>query len=63
MNKDPKQLAPVLTSKGEPWYELCYYCGKMIDFIKDSKSSWKRVGGIDSKLVRHSHCYDERPLK
>jgi hypothetical protein len=63
MEKSKWQLGPALTSKGAPWYQLCYYCGKMIDFIKDSKSNWKRVGGIDSKLVRHSKCYCQEPLK
>jgi hypothetical protein len=59
MNKDPRQLAPALTTDGREWWELCYYCGKQINFIKDSQSSWKRLGGIDSKLVRHTKCYSE----
>jgi len=28
MNKHPRQLEPALTTKGEPWWILCYYCGK-----------------------------------
>jgi hypothetical protein len=63
MTKSKWQLEPALTIDGQPFWQLCYYCGKQINFIKDSKSKWKRVGGIDSKLVRHTKCYDPKPLK
>lgn len=63
MNKNPRQLEPALTTDGRPWWILCYYCGKQIDYIKDSQSSWKRIGGVGSKLARHTKCHDERPLK
>lgn len=59
MNKDKWQLEPGLTTDGRPFWQLCYYCGKQINFIKNSKSSWKRLGGVGSKLVRHSKCYSE----
>jgi hypothetical protein len=59
MDKSKWQLEPTLTSDGRPWWELCYYCKGQIDFVKDSKSSWKRLGGVGSKLVRHTKCYSE----
>lgn len=63
MDKSKWQLEPALTSTGEKWWELCYYCGKQINFVKDSVSSWKRIGGITSKLVRHTRCYSAEIVK
>jgi len=57
------QLEPALSDKGEKWWQLCYYCGKQINFIKDSVGSWRRIGGIDSKLVRHKKCYPQEAKK
>jgi len=63
MDKSKWQLEPALTDKKEPWWELCYYCSKQINFVKDSKGSWKRIGGVGSKLVRHTRCYSTEIVK
>jgi hypothetical protein len=58
MNYSKWQLEPAFKGDGiTKWWQLCCICSKQIDFIKDSISSWKRVGGIDGKMVRHTRCY------
>lgn len=47
------QKKPVLTADGIPWTQRCLYCDKNINFLKDPKESWLRVG----EFVRHKKCY------
>ena len=43
---------PVLNADGKPWVQTCLYCDKQINFIKDIKHTWLRVGDY----VRHKKC-------
>jgi len=52
------QKKPTLTADGLPWVQQCLYCGTSVNFIKDPKSSWLRVG----EFVRHKKC-DPPPAK
>lgn len=46
------QSKPVLTADGIPWVQVCMYCTKQVNFLKDPKCSWIRVG----QYVRHKKC-------
>jgi hypothetical protein len=52
LNLTEAQKKPTLTSDGRPWCQVCLYCSKQINFLKDIPESFIRLG----EYVRHRKC-------